>query len=361
MQPGRKYVAVISALGVASLFGLFEAAQVYIGMHNLDNAISWQDAVFSTLPSWMILAALLAPAALLFRRFPLDRRSLHTTLPIHLCAAGVFTIVHLAATAFAAEHLLPPIGYGRQLGSLATSYFTLDVLTYTAIIGVFQLVRVYRREVEREHAAAELSASLSHVRFHALRNQLDPHFIFNALNAINALAMRGDRDELVQTVGSLASLLRESLKDSSPQLVPLDVELQYVSNYLALQTVRFPNRLRVETVVSTEAGRALVPALTLHALIEEAVTIRLRNTERCSLMLVGARRADALHVDLVLDGAAQDDEAALDAPIHALDARLRGLYGSEYDLVRDRTNERTSIRLRIPALPGAKTIAALLD
>lgn len=360
LEARRKAVAVVAAIGVASLFGCFEAAQVFVGMKNLDTPVMWTQAVFSTLPSWMILAALLAPTALLFRRFPLDRRSLHATLPVHLCAAALFTIAHLAATAFAAERLLDPIGYSRQLGSLATSYFTLDLLTYTAIVGVFQLVRVYRREVEREHAAAELSASLSHVRFHALRNQLDPHFIFNALNAINALAMRGDRDELVHTVGSLASLLRESLKESSPQLVPLDVELQYVSNYLALQTVRFPNRLRVETVVSTEAGRALVPALTLHALIEEAVAIRLRSTEHCSLILLGARRADALHVELVLEGVGHEDETALDAPIHALDVRLRGLYGSEYDLVRDRTTDRTFIRMRIPARHASKT-AALLD
>ena len=106
---------------------------------------------------------------------------------------------------------------------------------------------------------------------------------------------------------------------------------------------------------------ALVPALTLHALIEEAVAIRLRNTERCSLILLGARRADALHVDLVLEGVQHGDEAELDAPMHALDVRLRGLYGSEYDLVRDRTNERTSIRLRIPARPVSKAVAALLD
>jgi two-component system LytT family sensor kinase len=345
----RRSLTLLAAFAVAGLLGCFEAAQVYIGMRNLGSPVGWVEAVFSTLPSWLILATLLIPAALLFARFPLDRRRLGTSIPVHLVAALVFTSLHLAGTAAAAEYLLTAEGYARRLSSLATMYFTLDVLTYTAIVGVFQLLRTYRLEVERERAAAELAASLSHARFHALRNQMEPHFLFNALNAINSLAMRGDRDEIMSTVGSLAALLRASLKESSPQLVPLDVELQYVSNYLALQTVRFPNRVSVRTLVTTEAGSSLVPALTLHTLIEEAVTSRLRSTAPCTLLLQGARAEDRLHVDLVFEGGDTDDAAALDASIRALDARLHGLYGSEYDLSRHSTAEGTAIRLRIPA------------
>jgi two-component system, LytTR family, sensor kinase len=345
----RRPITILAAFVVAGLLGSLEAAQVYIGMGNLGQDVSWSLAVFSTLPSWIILATLLAPTALLFGRFPLDRRRLRRSIPVHLLAALAFTCIHLAATAFAAERMLPAVGYGRRLGSLATMYFTLDVLTYTAIIGVFQLVRIYRMENERERATAELAASLSHARFHALRNQMEPHFLFNALNAINALALRGDRAEVVSTVASLAALLRESLKDSSPQLVPLKVELQYVSNYLALQTVRFPNRVRVETLVSSDAATSLVPALTLHTLVEEAVASRLRSMAPCTLQLHGACAEDLLHLDLVLHGTDEGDAAALDGPIRALATRLSGLYGSDYRLTRHSTADGTAIRLRIPA------------
>jgi two-component system, LytTR family, sensor kinase len=349
----RRSIAILAAFALAGLLGSVEAAQVYIGMRNLGQEISWSVAVFSTLPSWLILATLLGPTALLFRRFPLDRRRLRKSVPVHLAAALLFTSVHLAATAFAAEQLLTPVGYDVRLGSLATMYFTLDVLCYTAVIGIFQLLRVYRSEIEQERATAELAASLSHARFHALRNQMEPHFLFNALNAINSLAMRGDRDEVMSTVSSLAALLRESLKDGSPQLVPLNVELQYVSNYLALQTIRFPNRVRVETLVSSDAGNSLVPALTLHTLIEEAVSSRLLTEGPCTLQLHGARAADHLHVDVLLEGGDCSDDTALDEPIRTLRSRLRRLYGNGYDLTRHSTDAGTAIRLRIPARTAA--------
>lgn len=346
--PLSRRTMVAGALGLAAVLACLEAAQVFIGLGRLGYDLTWRYAVLSTFPSWIILTALLAPTALLVSRFPLERRTLAVALPIHVAAAALFTILHLAGTAFFANRL-EPLGYGQQFGRLAAHYFTLDVLTYIAIVGVLQLVRVYRMEVQRERLAAALAASLSQMRFHALRNQLDPHFIFNALNAINAMALRGDREGLVQTVGSLASLLRESLRETAPQLVPLDVELKYVADYLALQIIRFPDRLRVETAVSSEAGRALVPALTLHAIVEEAVSQRMRQSHPCRLVLLGTRSENALHLDVMLDGTACDDDAALDEPIHALDTRLRQLYGPEYGLTRDHTEERTAIRLRIPA------------
>ncbi|HEX6309919.1 MAG TPA: histidine kinase [Longimicrobiales bacterium] len=347
-SPVSPRTMVAGALGLAAVLACLEAAQVYIGMSQLGYDLTWKWAIVSTLPSWVILAVLLAPTALLVARFPLERRTLPIALPVHVAAATLFTVLHLAGTAYFAT-MLEPIGYLDHFVRLAAQYFTLDVLTYLAIVAAFQLVRVYRREVRRERLAAELAATLSQLRFHALRNQLDPHFIFNALNAINAMALRGEREELVQTVGSLASLLRESFRETVPQLVPLDVELRYVADYLALQTIRFPNRLRVETAVSSEAGRALVPALTLHAIVEEAVTRRMRQPHPSRLVLLGARRENALHVEVMLDGSPHEDESALDEPIQALDARLRQLYGSEYGLTRTRTAERTAIRLRIPA------------
>ena len=337
-------------LGLAGLLAFLEAVQVFFDMPLLGYQPTWREAVLRTLPSWIILAALIAPAAMLVRRFPLDRRTLHVGIPIHVCAAALFTVLHLGGTAIIGEQLFRPIGIVRQFTSLATAYFTVDVLTYVAIVGVIQLVRVYRAEAQQERAAAELSASLSQMRFHALRNQLDPHFIFNALNAINALALRGERVQVVESVGSLAALLRESLRETAPQLVPLSIELQYVSHYVALQTLRFPNRLQVRTDVSQDAGAALVPALTVHTIVEEAVASRLRGRHPCTLELSGARHDNALHVDVMLDGPAHDDESELDTPIRALDVRLRQLYGAEYGLTRDRTAGRTAIRLRLPAL-----------
>jgi len=337
---------------MAVLLGALEATQVLVGMRMLSAPTSWRQAVFSTLPSWLVLVALLAPVALLFRRFPLDRERLRTSIPVHLAAGAVFTIVHLSLTALAAEALLPPVTFERRLTMLAMVYFTLDVLTYTAIVGVFQLVRVYGREIRRERAAAELDASLAHARFLALRNQLDPHFIFNALNAINALAMRGDRDEIMKTVTSLASLLRQSLREEAPQLVPLATELEYVSNFLALQGVRFPGRLQVLVQVQEGAGAVLVPALTLHSMVQDAVTQRLEEGARCGVAIRGTREAAHAALTVELESTALTP-LDLEAPLEELTLRLHRLYGSDFELseLEPATTGGMTLRLRLPLRP----------
>ena len=349
----RTVRAVVAAMIVAVLLGALEATQVFVGMRMLSAPSSWGQAIRSTLPSWLILVGLLGPVALLFRRFPLDRGRLRTSIPVHLAAGAVFTILHLTATAIAAEALLRPISIERRLTELAMVYFTLDVLTYTAIIGVFQLVRVYHREIQRERAAAELDASLSHARFLALRNQLDPHFIFNALNAINALAMRGDRDEIMKTVGSLASLLRESLREEAPQLVPLAMELEYVGNYLSLQGVRFPTRLVVDIAVDDGAGAVLVPALTLHSLIQDAVTRQLEKGGHCAVTVRGTRESAHARITVEMVGSA-DAECDLSGPLDDLATRLRRLYGSAWELTRpdDNASGRIALQLRLPLRPA---------
>jgi LytS/YehU family sensor histidine kinase len=151
----------------------------------------------------------------------------------------------------------------------------------------------------------------------------------------------------VQTVGSLASLLRQSLRTDAPQLVPLEIELRYVSQYLALQTMRFRNRLRVETLVTSEAGAALVPALSVHSLVQEAVARRMSGPGACHVRLHGSCLGGRVHVELVLDGPGAADE--LEAPVNALSLRLERLYGDRYDLDTQYSPDgATTVRIRIP-------------
>ena len=359
-ENSRTILTLCAAIGIAVLLGCLEATQAFIGMRRISGGTSWGEAVRSTMPSWLILAALLGPVLLLFRRFPLDRRRLRVSIPVHLAAGAIFTILHLTATAYIAEVLLPPLGLGNRLTRLATVYFTVDVLTYTAIVGVFQLVRVYNREIRRERAAAELDASLSQARFLALRNQLDPHFIFNALNAINALAMRGDRDEIMKTVGSLAALLRQSLREESPQLVPLATELEYVTNYLSLQNVRFPNHLAVAVTVEEGTGSVLVPALTLHSLIQEAVTRRLEAGAACAVTVHGAREAASALLIVEMNSTPAID-VDLTEPLDDLALRLHRLYGGSFELteLEGAAPGSSMIRVRLPLRPALSLLRSV--
>jgi len=141
-------------------------------------------------------------------------------------------------------------------------------------LAVTALVYTYRRlavEVERREAqVAQLREAGLHARLSALQAQINPHFLFNALNSLAEL-VHGDPDEAERHVGDLAHLLRYSLRSSASGLVPLEQELIAVDRYLSLERVRLGDRLRVEVDVDPALGATPVPGLSLQPLVENAV------------------------------------------------------------------------------------------
>jgi signal transduction histidine kinase len=133
------------------------------------------------------------------------------------------------------------------------------------------LARSYSlRYREREEQATRLQAQLAQARLDALRQQLDPHFLFNTLNAVSALVERDPRG-VRRMISRLSELLRYNIEGSAEQEVPLRQELQWISRYLEVMEVRFQGRLGVSTSASDEALDALVPNLILQPLVENAI------------------------------------------------------------------------------------------
>jgi signal transduction histidine kinase len=122
----------------------------------------------------------------------------------------------------------------------------------------------------REEQATRLQAQLAEARLHALRQQLDPHFLFNTLNAVSALVERDPRG-VRRMISRLSELLRYNIEGSAEQEVPLRQELQWIGRYLEVMEVRFQGRLGVRTSASDAALDALVPNLILQPLVENAI------------------------------------------------------------------------------------------
>jgi LytS/YehU family sensor histidine kinase len=122
----------------------------------------------------------------------------------------------------------------------------------------------------REEQATRLQAQLAEARLRALRQQLDPHFLFNTLNAVSALVERDPRG-VRRMISRLSELLRYNIEGSAEQEVPLRQELQWIGRYLEIMEVRFQGRLDVRTSVSDAALDALVPNLILQPLVENAI------------------------------------------------------------------------------------------
>ncbi len=167
----------------------------------------------------------------------------------------------------------------------------LDLLAYGAIAGLAHSVHFYRRFREREHRALFLESNLANARLNALRAQLQPHFLFNSLNAVATL-LRRDPRLAEATLISLSELLRLALSHSETQEVPLREELRFVECYLRIQQTRFGQRLRFDESIEPEALECLVPTLVLQPLVENAIRHGIEPAGKAGLVRLEARRRD---------------------------------------------------------------------
>lgn len=174
----------------------------------------------------------------------------------------VFDPQALWSDSFRAEASLPVI----VTQTLTENYFLFA--TWATLATAFDAAV---READAWGHAALLTATAREAELRALRYQLDPHFMFNALNTISALVIAGDADGAERTIDALSRFLSETLAINAAEDVPLDRELALQRLYLDVEQVRFGDRLGVELISSPSARNALVPALLLQPLIENVI------------------------------------------------------------------------------------------
>jgi two-component system LytT family sensor kinase len=201
----------------------------------------------------------------------LDRDRTGRAVAIHAAAAMAFALAHQVLMALLIQWRFADVRFVLYLWKMATVYLAVDIVVYWGVVGGYYALDYARELRRRELAESRLEASLSEARLQALRAQLNPHFLFNTLNAISVLAMKGDGPGVTHTLSLLSDLLRLTLDGRLPQEVPLAYELALTDRYLAIQRVRFPDRLGIERDVAADALDAMVPSLVLQPLIENAV------------------------------------------------------------------------------------------
>src|SRR5262249_21549392 len=241
-----------------------------------------------------------------------------------------FAVVSTAAVA--AVLVLAGIGifrgktYAQTVSLLAVIGFHGTVVSYWAIWGIQRAFRYYRR-------SAELETELVKAQLGALKVQLQPHFLFNVLNAIMVLVQKGRGREGEDMLARLSDLLRCVLEDIDAQEVPLRRELEYVKLYLSIEQVRFADRLRVDIAADAAALDAAVPPMALQPIVENAVRHGIGGRGGGGRTEIGARRRDGtLEREVRDDGPGVPVTAAAGAPGHGIGlantrARLARLYG----------------------------------
>lgn len=205
-------------------------------------------------------------------RLPFQENQLGMRILAHLLASVPLTLLYFYV-AIAVSVLL---GLGKW-SALAHPFSLLNAfgllwswVVYCVIFGVIQTFRYYEHYRGSELQLEKLERSFSQARLNALRMQLDPHFLFNALNTISSQVERDPR--LARSmIEHLGDLLRLSLEVRDRQEIPLAEELAFLDHYIAIQRIRFGDSLRIETSVAPEVKYALVPSLIVQPLVENAI------------------------------------------------------------------------------------------
>ncbi|NOT07319.1 MAG: histidine kinase [Gemmatimonadales bacterium] len=288
---------------------------------------------------WLVLG-LLAPGVLAFtRRFPLSRAHLGSRIAAHLGAALVSSMLWSLGGTVLRWFLFHDPYWASGKGVLSWIFITLPfgVLVYFAMVGVAHAVGYFAEARERETHAARLSAQLAEARLGALRMQLNPHFLFNSLNAITVLVRDQNTKAASRMLELLGDVLRQVLRSDGPHEIPLRDEFAFLTQYLAVEQVRFSDRLRPTVDLDPAVSLALVPSFILQPLVENALRHGVAKRTDAGVVRIMARRvAEELVLTVEDDGPGIDPGVSEEGPGVGLAntrERLATLYGDRGTLL----------------------------
>ncbi|NYF90376.1 histidine kinase [Tunturiibacter empetritectus] len=264
-QGGRGLNGYLLILSLAAVLALATAAECGSVMHPASlvyGAVLWG--------WWGTIACVLWKMA---PRLPTVSSLSVKTIVLHVVAGSVLALVHLLML----WGIGFPLGWGpgeehMMWGVLFNvNRFGIELLLYGFIIGVTGIVQYKLRAQDDAMRSLELQKQLSSAHLHALQMQLEPHFLFNTLNAITTLVELGRQREAVEMLSHLNVILKSTLKRTTPEKVPLSQELEMIDNYLAIEQIRFADRLQVQIKVDPGALDGMVPCFLLQPIVENAI------------------------------------------------------------------------------------------
>lgn len=181
------------------------------------------------------------------------------------------------------------------------------MIEYWIILGAFMAYYYFKQYKDQELEMVVIENELSNAQLKALRNQLQPHFLFNSLNTVSAL-MSSNVKDAQRVLAKLASLLRTMLEQDQKNAIPLQEEIEYIKNYLFIEQTRFMDRLSVNFEIQPESLKAVVPNLLLQPLVENAIKHGFSHkTEAVTINIKSFLKNNQLHMYVEDDGLGCDN------------------------------------------------------
>jgi two-component sensor histidine kinase len=342
-----------------TVFGLLESTSAFVNVRLATGQASWSNALVGNMPWWLAWAALTPIVIFVARRFRFDRDGWAPAAAAHFATAFVAVAVHtvVVGTMFYLTNtrgMVFPAGQPTTLDgpffvqtltgtyrNFLRTYLVVNLATYWVIVGGYYAFEFYRRYRQEELHAARMHASLTEARLNALRMELNPHFLFNTLNAISGLVRRRENDGAVRMLARLGDLLRLTLEHGGQHRVPLEQELELLRVYLEIEEVRFRDRLHVRVDVEPPALDGMVPTLILQPLVENAVKHGFQDSAGPATIRIAALRNNGDLILEVADSGRGFDAAPTAAPppdapngvgLSNTRQRLAEMYGARAEL-----------------------------
>ena len=327
--------------------------------------IGWKRSMEQEMAEWWAWGLLVPLITAIDRRMPFGTKHLGRRVAAHvllsLFVTAVYMYVFFGLRAVFGEYPWRGLRLSSMIGN-GLGWYVWSTLVYCAIVGALQAFRYYQHYLSSELQLERMERSLAEARLNALRMQLDPHFLFNALNTISSHVERNPKLTR-RMIEHLGDLLRMSLECKDRQEVPLSEEMAFLEHYLEIQRIRFGNHLQVRLQIDPAVRFANVPSLLLQPLVENAIRHGISRRGGGGTVTVVARgEGDKLIIRVLDDGVGLPDGWTLETSeglgLSVTRERIAGLYpnGNSSFAVRPRIEGGTTVEIELPLRTTAEEV-----
>ncbi len=359
----------LQSLGTTLVF-IWLGCVVYVLLEQISGALTYREfgidpirrlhviTVYYWLP-WLLMAPLVA---LLSARFPIRPAAWIVPVVAHIFMLLSLSLVqglvvgyiyHYSPNITAFMATFEPWQHSGHF-LFGDDMFLFGVVFYLAIAASLNIGSFMQIVRQQEIDASRLNRSLAELRFQTLRMQINPHFLFNALNAISVLVGKKETERANEMIHRLSRLFRKTLDESSTHWVSLEEELDTVRQYLAIARVRFGDRLTVDEHCEPDARGIPVPSMLLQPLVENAVTHGLaERVGQCEICLTCRRSGDRLQIEIRDNGIGglfyEDPDFKEGVGLANVRARLEQMYAGEHSFsLESEPGRGTSVSIAMP-------------
>jgi len=351
-----RYLVIFAVCTALALFFIVQNYFINFYFEKPFNFYSNAVFQFSYVYAWLILAPLIMHFA---ARFRLEQKLLYKHIPIHIGAGIIAALLHRALFMLPYVYLTTPERFTGGISKKITGkilFGSFDSFAmYWLFIAAYMSFIYYRESRQHKIKSARLETQVAQAEVQALKMQLQPHFLFNTLHAISSL-MDEDIAQSRKMLARLSELLRMTLDNIGIQKAALRQELDFLKKYLEIEQTRFSDRLKVHYNVQSETYNAMLPALILQPLVENAVKHGIAPLARGGDIFIDIRLMnEMLQITVRDNGNGTSDsevkESRKGVGLNNVQKRLAQMYGSRASFTAEGSAEGFIVNIEIPFEP----------